>query len=154
MKKILILITVFMSPLTFAQLDGKGLICIPAFDPPNLLTPEAFLFEEDKFYEYDLRTTKDQVQVTIITYEYTFSSDSDFIYWTLDVHRSGLTSMAIYKLNRRTLNLDREGLTIDIDSVNFQCEIFEDKENFDIGISAMREKAQAQYDESLEGNKI
>jgi len=143
-----------MSPLTFAQLDGKGLICIPAFDPPNLLTPEAFLFEEDKFYEYDLRTTKDQVQVTIITYEYTFSSDSDFIYWTLDVHRPGLTSMAIYKLNRRTLNLDREGLTIDIDSVNFQCEIFEDRANFEIGISAMKEKAQAQYDESLEGNKI
>lgn len=49
MKKLLILITVLMSPLTFAQLDGKGLICIPPYDPPNLLTLEAFLFEEDKF---------------------------------------------------------------------------------------------------------
>jgi hypothetical protein len=65
MKKLLILIAVFMSPLTFAQLDGKGLICIPPYDPPNLLTLEAFLFEEDKFYEYDLWTVKDQVEVEI-----------------------------------------------------------------------------------------
>ena len=143
-----------MSPLTFAQLDGKGLICIPAFDPPNLLTPEAFLFEEDKFYEYDLWTAKDQVRVTINTYEYTFSSDSGFIYWNVAVHRPGVTSIAIYELDRMTLNLERETLNIEKDPVNFQCEIFEDKANFEIGISAMKEKAQAQYDESLEGNKI
>ena len=139
MKKLLILIAVFMSPLTFAQLDGKGLICIPTFDSPNLLTLEAFLFESDEvFFEYELKAIKDQVEVAFRTQSGTFNSTSDYIYWNTEISIFDNNILARYQLNRRTLNLEKG-------PVNFQCEIFEDKENFDIGISAMKEKAQAQF---------
>ena len=143
-----------MSPLTFAQLDGKGLICIPPYDPPNLFMLEAFLFEENAYdilYEYELRAIKDQVEVKIRTYEGTFTSNSGYILWDTegfsDSNISDNNVTARYQLNRRTLNLEKG-------PVNFQCEIFEDKEKFEIGISAMKEKAQVQYDESLKNNKI
>ena len=141
-----------MSPLTFAQLDGKGLICIPPpFDSPNLFALEAFLFvsgaDDNSFYEYKLEVFKDQVELMSRPQSGTFNSTSDYIYWNTEISIFDNNIQARYQLNRKTLNLEKG-------PVNFQCEIFEDKENFDIGISAMREKAQAQYDESLEGNKI
>jgi hypothetical protein len=150
MKILLILIAVFMSPLTFAQLEGKGLICIPTFDPPNLLTLEAFLFESDAyeiFYEYELRVIKDQVKVAFSDQSGTYYSTSGYIHWNTEISIFDNNIKARYQLNRRTLNLEKG-------PVNFQCEIFEDKENFEIGISGMKEKAQAQYDEALKDNKI
>ena len=101
----------------------------------------------DRFYEYELRVIKDQVEAAFNTQYGTFNSTSDYIYWNTEISIIDNNIKARYQLNRRTLNLEKG-------PVNFQCEIFEDEENFDIGISAMKEKAQAQYDESLEGNKI
>jgi hypothetical protein len=46
------------------------------------------------------------------------------------------------------LELSRDG------GLNSLCEVFEDKANFEIGFTAVKEKVQAQYDESLVGNKI
>lgn len=144
----LISISLFLSFNCYAQLEDKGLLCLPSDKPDNFLSSQGFMFHEDTIEQYRLRPIRDKVEKESRTSNGTFESTVSSIAWSMWASLSdGTRFQEKWYLDRKTLALSKIG-------VEYQCEVYEDERAFNGALSLIVLRAQKQYDSALEGNRI
>ena len=130
----------FLSAQSFADLQGKGLICTLTKEGYTTFRPRAISFISPTKYARRLIIEKNDI-FTYDREEGKYRTDKDFI--SLLTHQ--------IKINRKTLeyiSMDNAYGTLGY------CEVFDNYEKLNKAYTNIKNKYQEEYNKTLEGNKI